>query len=322
MPRKGNQAMAASKPFFSVLDFGIEISKEKIENNGEDSYLYSFTPQSGIAGVFDGCGGSGAKRYEKYRNKTGAYMASRVTAGAAKDWFLERTAEKTPAALKDRVREYLSLCKQVGGGTASFKGSMAKDYPTTAALVVASIEGGNLMATCLWAGDSRCYLLDEDGLKQLTDDDLGGIDAMENLTQDGVLTNVISASKDFSIHEKTLEIVKPGILFAATDGCFGYLSTPMEFEQLLLSTLSGADTVRDWEEAISAFLKDIAGDDFTISGMSFGFGSFANLKKSLNQRHRYLYENFTADISEKTQEEKIALWKKYQIGYSKYLSEG
>lgn len=92
MPRT-IESVSSAPTFFSVIDFGIEVFKEKIPGNGEDSFLYMFTPNSGIVGVFDGCGGSGAKKYEKYQGKTGAYMASRVVSGATRDWFIGPSGE-------------------------------------------------------------------------------------------------------------------------------------------------------------------------------------------------------------------------------------
>lgn len=315
MPHEGNRNHQARPSFLSELDFGIEICRAKNEGRGEDSYLFLFTQQDGIAGVFDGCGGSGAKRYEKYGNRTGAYMASRVTAGAARDWFLDPNAERSSAGFKEKAREYLSICNRVGGGKTSFKGSMIKDFPTTAAFILSSTEGDKVSATCMWAGDSRCYLLDENGLKQLTDDDLNGFDAMQNLSADGALTNVITATRDFSVHERQIRVKKPAILFSATDGCFGYISTPMEFEQLLLSSLQASESVREWEKRMSDVLTEVAGDDYTMVGMSFGFGSFSNLKHMLAGRCRYLFEHYTRDIREKTIEEKTELWKAYMPTY-------
>lgn len=315
-----------SAEFRSALDFVINIFQEKIPGKGEDSILYSFSRLGGVVGVFDGCGGSGAKKYEKYGGHTGAYMASRVVCGAVKDWFCDYLKAGESAAdaslLKSRIKAYLNCCRETGGSITTMKGSLSKDFPTTAAVILTVIEHGHLQATCMWAGDSRCYLMDPDGLKQLTEDDLGGLDAMENLTADGVLTNVISTSKDFTIHQKTITLSEPCILFTATDGCFGYLSTPMEFEYLLLSTLLSADSVAAWENALTSTLRDIAGDDFTLSGMSFGFGNMAMLKKSFYSRVTELQEKYISNIMDKSREEKIAMWHTYSVDYSKYLREG
>lgn len=316
----------SSHDFLSALDFSIEVFKEKIAGNGEDSYLYFADRNGGIAGVFDGCGGSGAKRYEKFQGKTGAYMASRAVSGAAKDWFQsvlngEERADD-PESLKIKIKAYLDLCKAVGGSASAFKGSLSKDFPTTAAIILATAAEGRVQAACMWAGDSRCYMLNSEGLKQLTKDDINGFDAMENLSADAAITNAISASKDFLIHQKTITLSTPCILFTATDGCFGYFSTPMEFEYLLLSTLLEADTVAEWEAKISAVLQEVAGDDYTISGMSLGFGTFANLKKAFISRSKKLYEVYIAKIRDMSYEEKLAKWHIYREEYSKYLSEG
>lgn len=323
MPRLCQKTKSAPTILYTI-DFGIEVFKEKISNNGEDSYLYMFTPNGCIVGVFDGCGGSGAKKYEKYQGKTGAYMASRAASGAACDWFIELadgSSSDDVLSLKKKITEYIALCKKVGGRTSTIKGSMSKDFPTTAAIMLMNTNQDGIVVTCLWAGDSRCYLLDEDGLKQLTEDDLGEIDAMENLTADGVLTNVISASKDFSLHHKSITLTKPAILFAATDGCFGYFSTPMEFENLLLTTLNSAKNAEEWESGISAVLQEVAGDDFSLVGAALGFGSFKNIKTAFEKRHAELIDKYICGLDAKTLEEKTGLWLIYKTNYSKYLGE-
>ena len=321
MPRTGQKTEPAPN-ILSAVDFGIEVFKEKIPDNGEDSYLYMFTPNSCIVGVFDGCGGSGAKKYEKYQGKTGAYMASRVVSGATRDWFIDAingVSSNDVLGLKKKIKAYMTLCQEVGGRTSTIKGSMSKDFPTTASIIMLRTGQNGIIATCLWAGDSRCYLLDEEGLKQLTEDDLGGIDAMDNLTADGVLTNVISASKDFSLHCKSIVLTKPAILFAATDGCFGYFSTPMEFENLLLATLNSARNIVGWESGISAVLQDVAGDDYSLSGVALGFGSFDRLKNTFKERHTFLFDEFIKGLGDKDYEDKKALWNLYEPSYSKYL---
>ncbi len=321
MSRLGQKTNSAPN-ILSDVDFGLEVFKEKIPDNGEDSYLYMFTPDRCIVGVFDGCGGSGAKKYEKFQGKTGAYMASRVVSGAARDWFIESikgVSSYDVLGLKKKIQEYMTLCQEVGGKTSAIKGSMSKNFPTTASIILMHTDQSSIITTCLWAGDSRCYLLDEDGLKQLTEDDLGGLDAMENLTADGVLTNVISASKDFSLHCKSITLTKPSILFASTDGCFGYFSTPMEFENLLLTTLDSAKNAEGWERGISAVLQDVAGDDFSLSGVAVGFGSFDRLKSMFKERRTLLFDRYIKGLGDKEYEDKTALWNLYKPGYSKHL---
>ena len=42
-----------------------------------------------VAAVFDGCGGIGSRKYPRFMDHTGAYMASRAASGALHDWFHE-----------------------------------------------------------------------------------------------------------------------------------------------------------------------------------------------------------------------------------------
>ena len=66
-------------------------------------------------------------------------------------------------------------------------GSLGKAFPTTASVITGKTNGNKVDVTCYWAGDSRCYMLDANGLHQLTADDLDGQDAMSNLSNDGVM---------------------------------------------------------------------------------------------------------------------------------------
>ncbi len=307
----------------SLLDFCIEVFKEKIDGKGEDSFYYSALPGKALFGVFDGCGGSGARRYEKLQGRTGAYMASRVASGATKDWFDALTSDSIPntETLAEKMQEYLAICKREGEAASSIKGKMSKAFPTTAAVIVCTPAKSKISATCIWAGDSRCYRLDSSGLMQLTDDDISGLDAMENLTADGGLTNVISASSRINLHEKRIDISSPCIIFAATDGCFGYLSTPMEFEYLLLDTLLRAKSIVEWERDLKTFLQSVAGDDFSLCGCSFGYGSFETLQSQFKQRRSFLLSEYIEGIEKKTIEEKTSLWHDYSVHYSRHLNK-
>lgn len=313
----------------SFLDFSdciIECCQERIEHNGEDSFFTSLNDHAGIVSVFDGCGGSGAKKYQKFQNKTGAYMSSRVVAGATKDWFTESYGipeyQNTPAlSLKKKIKKYLAICKEVGDEASTLKGGLTKDFPTTASIVIASSKDNKSVdVLCLSVGDSRCYLLSPDGgLMQLSEDDLGNIDAMENLTSDAALTNVITTSKDFEIHQKKITVQGPCILFAATDGCFGYLSTPMEFEYLLLNTLLESQNVLEWESKLKDTLINVSGDDFSFAGLSVGFGTFQNLQSSFRPRVSFLLSSFISKLKDASLEEKKRLWGLYKDKYELYI---
>ena len=312
--------------FLKYADCIIECCQEKIRYNGEDSYYTSINDNASIVSVFDGCGGSGAKKYNKFQNKTGAYMSSRVVAGATKDWFAESFGtpeyEKAPAlSLKKKVKEYLSICKEVGDEASALKGGLTKDFPTTASIIIASSEDNkNVDVLCLSVGDSRCYLLSPDGgLMQLSEDDLGNIDAMENLTTDAALTNVITTSKDFDIHQKKITVKSPCVLFTATDGCFGYLSTPMEFEYLLIDTLLESQNVLEWEGRLKDIFINVSGDDFSFTGLSIGFGTFQNLQNSFRPRVSYLHSSFISKLKDASLEEKKRLWGLYKGRYELYI---
>ena len=306
----------------TLPDFLFQVSGEKRSGEGEDSYYYSCTKRQVVLAVFDGCGGSGARRYDRFQFHTGAYMASRTVAGAVRDWAETlRSGSGSGQAgnaktLKRGVQEYLEICRREGCSAGRLSGSLLKSFPTTMAMVVSN-DGQEY--SCYWAGDSRCYLLDGQGLRQLTRDDTGDADAMENLLNSGRMTNVISAEKDFVIHQKKISVSKPCIVFAATDGCFGYVSSPMEFEWLLLETLMHSSGPADWETQITAALKRISGDDFTLCGAAYGFGSFEALVNTCAARHTDLKSRYIAGIEGKSITEKRQVWEQYRAEYEAYL---
>jgi serine/threonine protein phosphatase PrpC len=310
--------------WIGTTDFLFSFCREKKPENGEDSFVFSLNESRTLLGVFDGCGGSGASQYAPLKNKTGAYLAARAASAAYRDWFdrLEPGKEAYPQDVKSRIVEYLKLCEARGGaeGGSKLMGRMAKKLPTTAAVALCQPGRGGLADVQLqWAGDSRVYLLDGEGLAQLTEDDLGGIDAMRNLSEDGVLTNVINLTRDFTIHSARITLGRPGLLFAATDGCFGYLSTPMEFEYLLLRTLQSAASASDWEKTLAEEIGKVAGDDYTLCGAALGFGSFDSLKRQLAGRTGEVYRNYIRGLESCTKEEKQQLWEHYRDHYHRYL---
>ena len=151
-------------------------------------------------------------------------------------------------------------------------------------LSVAFLKNNVINVNFLWAGDSRGYVLDEDGLHQITTDDIDGEDAMSNLSNDGVLKNVASLANDYEIHTRHIILKKPSVVFCATDGCFGYLSTPMEFEDMLLETLLLSESPNQWKQMLYDKIGLYAGDDYTMSLLAVGFNDFANFERSFKAK--------------------------------------
>lgn len=303
------------------LNFCVAFSQEKISENGEDSYDYSINEFGALASVYDGCGGAGAKRYERLQNKSGAYIASRAVGCAVKKWFLESCSGTEcvfdSEKLKQEILECLNVCASFDNGIGvKLKGSMAKDFPSTLVAIVCTMKANAISADVFWAGDSRAYLLNEDGIFLLTKDDVAAVDLYEDYSCDGVMSNVISHSKAFDIHQKNLVLEKPGILIAATDGCFGYFSTPMEFEFAVIETMLKSSGPKEWENALKESLGNCASDDYTWSSLSFGFDSFEQMKNCFVPRANHLYENA---ISKLTDESVDSLWKLYRDDFLRYL---
>lgn len=290
---------------FSVAD-------EMVKNNGEDSFYYEVIGENFIIACFDGLGGSGAKKYENYSGKTGAYIASRAVCGGVSTWFNNSNKENE---LLKYIQQALSVCKKYADNkTSRILSSLSKEFPTTAAIVTGNLNKNTIDINCFWAGDSRCYMLDTNGLHQLTADDLDGQDAMSNLTNDGVMTNVINATTPFEIHGKNIVTDQPCILLTATDGCFGYLNSPMEFEYLLIDSLVESKNITEWKNSLDKRIRTVAGDDYTLCVAVCGFEDFNDIKSSFEKRNKFVagkYVDSQKDVND--------MWNIYKKEYSRYL---
>ena len=89
----------------------------------------------------------------------------------------------------------------------------------------------------------------------------------------------------------------------------------MELEYLLLSTLQRADSVKAWEEVISAEGKDGA----CVCGMALGFGSFDSMKRQLAGRTGLLYRTYLRGLDACSDEEKEHLREQYRAGFDRLL---
>lgn len=149
--------------FLDELDVVNVLYSEAIERRGEDSHYAGYRDTAALISVFDGCGGLGSRQYDSYQKNTGAYMASHVLSAALKDWFDSGSYNdcENGKELADSIDVYFrrnfKMCVQNASGFLKLKGSMVRDFPSTAAVAFARKEEEKTQVHLFWAGDSRVY---------------------------------------------------------------------------------------------------------------------------------------------------------------------
>ncbi len=304
------------------------VEQEKIPEKGEDSFCAGVRENSAFVAVFDGSGGMGFRTYPALGGCTGAYAASRLLSGALSDWYAghasieslreEHLVKEIDAAFRNAYR----AISPMNTGNARISGSMVRDFPTTAAIAFVRLIDGMLYLTAIWAGDSRVYLIDEKGMAQLTEDDVRNTDAFANLSDDGALSNVLALDGKFVLHSKTIPLEGPTIVLAATDGCFGYIPSPMEFEYLFLDTLVGAESITQLKNALKSGYSEIAADDFAMGFLCFHAADLKELQQAFAGRLAYLKKEMILPIFENEEEDlRPAFWNTYKANYERYFRE-
>lgn len=333
--------------------------REKRIGRGEDSdpilFIQSKNEDFVAVGVFDGMGGAGSVEClsdysEEDNHKTKAYVASRIIRNAISN-LLDATANLDTTAnneirdfrikLKDTIlaryaeekEKYPSKSKN------SLRSSLIKDYPTTLALATVQIVEDKFLINSYWAGDSRNYLWTKDGFFQISKDDLkGDLDPLENLAEDAPMSNCLHADGFFKIQQisiDTLPSTEKIIIISATDGCFGYFPSPMDFERVLNSTLLSSQSLEEWERKLVEDFEAVTADDFSFGVATIGFKDFKDIKRSIaqlnksskvyfNKRKTWEWEikkaeRKVANLHKKIGQELLNSWSKYKADYLKYL---
>ena len=311
---------------------GLVFSQECRAGHGEDNQRVCHTPRTTGLACMDGCGGAGARRYPEMRNETGARIAARTVRIAIANWFAAPlnglseyglqnvSAERIARSLKQAIDAHLSeVKKRIVESNSTIKSKLSQTLPTT--LSMAIIEPVEQSARCIfvWAGDSRGYLLTRDGLRQMTEDDVAGGFDPDDLTCDGIMSQVVSASASYTLHTRELILSEPAIVLTATDGCFAYFATPMDFEATLLATLREARDFDDWRQLLIERLGEIAADDYSMQIAGWGYQDFRDVQQSMKLREQVFDQEYgkpLLSLKEKQDASGImALWRKYRAYY-------
>lgn len=320
---------------------GLKFMIEKREGHGEDSAPLSIVKDNFCAvGVFDGMGGAGAAicKSEFGDEHTKAYVASRIILEAINNYMenAKDVRDINSDGIKSTAHGRLEQEKSNYPTKASgLRSKLVRDYPTTLAITTAlQNEDGTHTVNSYWAGDSRNYLWTAEGFYQISKDDLDTeLDPLENLRNDGALSNCICADRKFEINNKTITLEGKFVILSATDGCFNYFATPMHFNDVLVTGLKLSDNIEEWECFCKSEITDVTGDDVSLSLIAVGFEDFKDLKESLSNSSVVKIEEIKKvqdelkSLSKQIEDNKAALenliqegWDEYKTSYMKYFN--
>jgi hypothetical protein len=157
---------------------------------------------------------------------------------------------------------------------------------------------------------------------------------MANLREDSVVSNAMSADTDFVVQHRRVELTAPFLVIAATDGCFGYVPSPMHFEHLVLAALRDAPDTDGWSAAVQATVSAVTGDDAAMATLGVGADRdgfqklFAQRTAELERRWITPLDDLDTELREQERkltelraaqrERQAALWAAYKPGYEEY----
>jgi hypothetical protein len=296
---------------------------EKRAGLGEDAEPLLVHHRRSFRGLLAGRSHQGIER-------TGAWVGSRTARAAAEEWFyhsMEEELGRGPGSLHAHLARRLG--QMLAPRERKIIGNMRRELPSTMTALDYRVAGNRLCWQALWAGDSRSFLLDVlSGLQQLSRDDTESDNALELLTEDPPMTNLLSADRDFYINVAGGSAPLPCLLLCATDGFFGYVNTPADFELVLLSTLMTARDGAHWCRLLVESVSSYTGDDASLALIAAGFYDFESIRTRFATRARYLANEHSEPMRRAAGGDREAFiaaredsWDRYRKSYEQRIPE-
>lgn len=292
----------------------MKVFYENTPGGGEDAGCYG----QRHAIVFDGLGGTGGItcRDAEGNARTEAKLASNAAAQAAQETICARwnawNAQLDPAdpataeAVADCIAAELTqaINARLRQETETWRHDGDTRYmPTTmAGWITFPAEAGKLLAVALWAGDSRSYVMDARGMRQISLDDASvrpGEDAMTELLsgESPRMTNHICLHRPYTIHHRCMLIEEASLLFACTDGLYNCVTTPMHLEYYLRLCVNSGEGLQEAAEALHAFIGNsllVCDDSATLCAVAHApqTGGLEEIRAAFAARTEELEETF------------------------------
>lgn len=321
-----DKPMDSNNGLFQILTGIAEIEYKPLGLKGEDALTYNFQRNDlHTLAVFDGCGGAGSWKYPEFDNATGAFISAQIISRIYARWFSSLSADETKSAENLAVAfhdESFKILTQLKSNVSPMgvAGTLVKSFPCTASIAIIGKHpemDDSLYLTALNCGDSRVYYLTPgSGLVQLTtDDSRGHPDPLKSLRVSAALSEMLNADKPYTIKSRKLLIHIPFAVITASDGVFGYVRSPMDFEWMVLECLITTDSFVGFENAFKEKIVEITGDDSTCLIAFYGWESFEDIKKDFKQRYetiRSLVEILDNEVEEKKEALLERIWNIYK----------
>lgn len=187
--------------------------------------------------------------------------------------------------LAELIREKLEVIAANTGLKMESKVNGACLLPTTLVVAVTDEHEDSVDIAYFWAGDSRGYILNSDGLSQITNDH----ESAE------VMTNKITLTNSFRIETRYLSQAKPVIVFNTSDGCYKCEPSPLNMEFAVLTAINESDNLMETSALLNELYERIGSNDDsqTMALTAFGYEDFPDLKKAAQARLDNLHATYT-----------------------------